>query len=321
MIIMEKIMKLKTLAKTLPLVVTAALCSNANAGVSASAYLEVNDLFIEIDINGDGTADAITLSDYVTILGGSRGTSTAVDYNGVVDGDADIVGVTAASDADLVCVPVTCASLGVVNNGQSLALANLLADDTSSYAVADAGLSGSAIGAGASGFTYADVGIASADAIAAGNGTIFNSILTELTLDILSDVNIRFTANYDAFIDSVISPDIQADGDFVATASAEASFGVKVTSSLGPTVLEEGFNFQDQAFDFLGFPDIVITENVTPWASSWTTVTAGTYALEIAQDADVLASLAHVPEPATLAIFGLGLLGLAGVGRMRKTTS
>jgi len=321
-------MKLKTLAKTLPLVVTAALCSNANAGVSASAYLEVNDLFIEIDINGDGIADAVNLSDYVTIISGTRETNTSADFNGVVDGDASSVGATADSDAALVCVGPSCGILGLTNNGQTMdggfgtagVIGALVADDTVSYALADAALTGSAIiGVGATGFTYADVGIADPTAIAAADATIFNNLLTQVTLQVLSDVDIRFTAQYDAFVDAVITPDITNSGSINATASAEVSFDLNVNDigNAGAEILDTGFDYSDFAFDFPGLGDIVqIIENDVDWASAWVNVDAGSYQVEIAQDSDVQASL--VPEPAALAIFGLGLLGLVGVGRKHK---
>jgi hypothetical protein len=312
---LEKIMKLNTILKALPLAIGLGFCSTANAGVVGTAYLEINDFFVELDLDGDMQTDAVNPLDYIAITTATRTSTSSATFNGVSSGDTSVDGSgVASSDAQLVCNGPSCGGLGVTNNGQTADLGNLVHDDTQSYAVSDSAVTGNALGGGASGFTYGDVGIANGQNItASAQSRIFNNLQTVLTLDVLSDINLRFSAIYDAIVDSVISADIANDASRTATASAIASFSVRIVGS----TLNDGFFLADFATDAPGQGDEVqIGFNDEQFFSSWANLTAGNYQVLISQDSDVAASL--VPEPAAAILFGMGLLGLGLRARSAK---
>lgn len=318
-------MKLATTIKYAAIAGALVTASNATAGVSATAYLELNDLVVEIDTNGDLVPDQVNPLDFITILsGGTRSTSTFVDNNGMSDSDLDSQSsATADSDASLLCLGASCGVLGLTDNGQSVDGANLVASDAFNYSVSDAQVTGSAIGAGATGFTYADAGIADGNDESAGaNSNIANDILTRFTLGMLTDINVRFSALMDYFVDAFISPDIANDGTIAATSTAKATFGIEllnlttfdtVTLTNGPA----GITFNDIAIDQPGLGDVVQRSgNDVNFRSGWANVSAGDYQLTITQSSTVQTTL--VPAPTTLAMAAFGLLGLGLTARRRK---
>ncbi|WP_394221194.1 EDSAP-1 family PEP-CTERM protein [Alteromonas gracilis] len=317
-------MKLATTIKYAAIAGALVTASNATAGVSATAYLELNDLVVEIDTNGDLIPDPVNPLDFISILpGGTRSTSTFVDNNGASDSDLDSQpSATADSDADLLCLGASCGVLGLTNNGQSVDGGNLVASDAFYYSVADAQVTGSAIGAGATGFTYADAGIpAGNDESAGANSNIANDILTTFTLGMLTDINVRFSALMDYLVDAFISPDIAADGTRGATSTAKATFGIELVSfDTGDTVDidgDSGVTFNDIAIDQPGLGNLIVRSgNDVDFTSGWANVTAGTYQLTITQSSTVQTTL--VPAPATLAMAAFGLLGLGLTARRRK---
>merc|ERR1712000_652518 len=105
---------------------------------NATAYLELNDLLVQIDTDGDLVPDPVNPLDFISILpGGTRSTSTFADNNGASDSDLDSKSsATADSDADLPCLGSSCGVLGLTNNGQSVDGGNLVASDAFYYSVA-----------------------------------------------------------------------------------------------------------------------------------------------------------------------------------------
>eukprot|EP00232_Nephroselmis_pyriformis_P018663 CAMPEP_0182881080 /NCGR_PEP_ID=MMETSP0034_2-20130328/16962_1 /TAXON_ID=156128 /ORGANISM="Nephroselmis pyriformis, Strain CCMP717" /LENGTH=302 /DNA_ID=CAMNT_0025014099 /DNA_START=77 /DNA_END=982 /DNA_ORIENTATION=- len=300
-------MKLNTILKALPLAIGLGFCSTANAGVVATAYLELNNFFVELDVDGDQQADQVNVLDYITINSATRTSASSATYNGVSSGDTSVDGSgVGTSDALLVCNGPSCGGLGLSNNGQSADLANLVQDDSERYAVSDSRVTGSALGSGASGFTYGDVGISHGHNVSASaQSRIFNNLQTTLSLAVGSSLNLRFSAIYDAIVDSVISADIANDTNRAATASAIASFSVRIVQAN----FNDGFFLADFATDAPGQGDEVqIAMNDASFLSSWVNLSAGDYQVIISQDSDVAASL--VPEPAAAVLFGMGLLGL-----------
>lgn len=322
-------MKFATTIKYAAIAGALVTASNATAGVSATAYLELNDLVVQIDTDGDLEPDSVSPLDYISILpGGSRSTSTFTDNNGASDSDLDSqASATADSDADLLCLGSSCGVLGLTNNGQSVDGGNLVASDAFYYSVADAQVSGSALGnpsdpnTGATGFTYADAGIAAGSNESAGaNSNIANDILTTFTLDVFTDINVRFSALMDYFVDAFISPDIAADGTRAATSSAKATFGIELFSFNDGDTLDiddATVTFNDIAIDQPGLGDLLVRSgNDVDFTSGWANVTSGTYQLTISQSSTVQTTL--VPAPTTLAMAAFGLLGLGLTARRRK---
>ena len=318
-------MKFATTIKYAAIAGALVTASNATAGVSATAYLELNDLLVQIDTDGDLVPDPVNPLDFISILpGGTRSTSTFADNNGASDSDLDSKSsATADSDADLLCLGSSCGVLGLTNNGQSVDGGNLVASDAFYYSVADAQVSGSALGSGASGFTYADAGIAAGNDESAGaNSNIANDILTQFTLDALTDINVRFSALMDYLVDAFISPDIANDSLRAATATAKATFGIQLANLVtGDTVSltdgPSGVTFNDIAIDQPGLGDLLVRSgNGETFTSGWANVSAGTYQLTITQSSTVQTTL--VPAPTTLAMAAFGLLGLGLTARRRK---
>ncbi len=318
-------MKFATTIKYAAIAGALVAASNATAGVSATAYLELNDLVVQIDTDGDLVPDQVNPLAFISILGGgSRSTSTFADNNGVSDSDLDSqTSATADSDADLLCVGASCGVLGLTNNGQSVDGGNLVASDAFYYSVADAQVTGSAIGSGATGFTYADAGIAAGNNESAGsNSNIANDILTTFTLGVLTDINVRFSALMDYLVDAFISSDIANDSLRAATSTAKATFGIELVSfNTGDTVSltggPSGVTFNDIAIDQPGLGDLIVRSgDDVDFTSGWANVSAGTYQLTISQSSTVQTTL--VPAPTTLAMAAFGLLGLGLTARRRK---
>lgn len=297
--------------------------TSANAGISTTAYLELNDLFVEIDTDNDLVPENVNPLDFITIIGGSRGTNTFANYNGSTDG-SEISSADAEFDADslLVCQGPSCGVLGLTNNGQSLDNGQLVASDMYHFAAADAQVSGSALGDGASGFTYADISIAygNQESAAASSG-IVNSINTVIQFTIAQAINLRFSALIDYFVDAVISTDIADDNTQDATASAKVTLDLSLQG--GPNGVvdidgADGFARSDISFDFPGFGDLIsFSGNDEQFLSGWATVGPGVYQLNINQTSEVQASL--VPAPTSLAVAALGLLGLCFTARRKKS--
>jgi|GEM_PF-794877 len=324
-------MKFATTIKYAAIAGALVTASNATAGVSATAYLELNDLVVQIDTDGDLVPDPVNPLDFITILpGGSRSTSTFADNNGISDSDLDSKSsATADSDAGLLCLGASCGVLGLSDNGQTVDGGNLVASDAFYYSVADAQVTGSALGnptdptKGATGFTYADAGIAAGNDESAGaNSNIANDILTRFTLDVLTDINVRFSALMDYFVDAFISPDIANDSLRAATSTAKATFGIELVSfDTGATVSlndgPSGVTFNDIAIDQPGLGDLIVRSgNDVDFTSGWANVSEGTYQLTISQTSTVQSTL--VPAPTTLAMAAFGLLGLGLTARRRK---
>lgn len=324
-------MKFATTIKYAAIAGALVTASNATAGVSATAYLELNDLVVQIDTDGDLVPDPVNPLDFITILpGGSRSTSTFADNNGISDSDLDSKSsATADSDAGLLCLGASCGVLGLSDNGQTVDGGNLVASDAFYYSVADAQVTGSALGnpadpnRGATGFTYADTGIAAGNDESAGaNSNIANDILTRFTLDVLTDINVRFSALMDYFVDAFISPDIANDSLRAATSTAKATFGIELVSfDTGATVSlndgPSGVTFNDIAIDQPGLGDLIVRSgNDVDFTSGWANVSEGTYQLTISQTSTVQSTL--VPAPTTLAMAAFGLLGLGLTARRRK---
>lgn len=318
-------MKFKTILKTLPLAIGLGVCSTANAGVVATSYLELNNLFVEISTDGDtsngGEVLPANIGQFIQILASTRETNSNVNFNGATDGSNNSTTTAgAASNANLVCTGPSCGGFVVGENGYSLDAGNLISSDALDYAISDVNLSGSALGGGASGFTYGDVGIAGGNnVVASASSNIFNNVLTRITITVGTDIAIRFSALYDLFVDAIISADIAADSSRSATASANANFSIVATSiDTGNIVLDDGISASRLVFDAPGLNDFgQFQANDQSFLSNWANVTAGNYQLTITQSSNVQASL--IPEPGAIVLFGMGLLGLGLRARAKAT--
>jgi len=291
---------------------------SANAGVIASSYLAVNNF----SLNGVSSADLTFLAP-----GTREGNTSAqinIGGNNLTAGDADAGSALSDVDALLACKG-NCAPLGLAENSGSLHWASALANDYN-YSYSDQNVSGNALNGTSSGFTLAESSLSSVpQGNASSNGNIYNEFEAVFRFGGSSNANVNFTLDYILNMASVITPDIAFNDVLTATTTAFANFTVTLTN-IGTNVKQQ-WNIVDETVSgrdgalfntiFPGANDDFFNENVTGYNSGDFLLEANNaYTLNISQTTSTNISL--VPEPTSIALFGLGLLGLAGVARRRN---
>jgi len=295
---------------------TLAAAGSAQASAFASAILDINNFEL---LHSSGTAFSTT--DF-SLLTGTNDAHATGSLNGVFANGAQSLGILSGSTPDVAhqCVG-TCPALP--ENTFTPFPSPPPVPGTFGYAdqkLTGAAISIGAVPAGAHAQTRADASLAT-NGVASGNSDVGTSTTFQFTLAAADTMTISLDAT--PFSQAYVS----AGSTPTANANARISWSINISdlSSGGTSV----FNFTPDVLNGLsavsrtdGLPGTT-TYNaaLTTFALSATTPMLSandTYQITIQQNTLANALQAEVPEPATLAVFAVGLLGMSLLSRRRK---
>ena len=290
---------------------------SAHASAFASAILDINNFQL---LHSNGTA--FSSSDFSVLTGTNDAHATAA-LNGVFANGAQSLGILSGSNPDVAhqCVGAPCPALAE-NNFTPFPSPPPV---PGTFGYADQNLTGSSISiggapAGAHAQTRADASLAT-NGVASGNSDVGTSTTFDFTLGAADTMTISFNATpySQAYVSAGSTP--------TANANARISWSINITDlTTGGTSV---FDFTPAVLNGLsavsrtdGLPGTT-TYNaaLTTFALSATTPmlsSTDTYQITIQHNTLANALQAEVPEPATLAVFAVGLLGMSLLSRRRK---
>jgi hypothetical protein len=312
-------MKLTKLSKCLFVASALTIASfGANATVISSAILNVTGFGLLVD-DGAGSAPALTwtLKNDATFNGVTQ-TQTNVSALTPVSGGAE-------GDPALVCGGTSCGVMGENDFGFD----QFGLTDDLDFASSDSYVFTGPGGTDASSRADTSINTVSNGSLQTAGSEIQNSITTGITFDVGNSGSVQFFYSYVAQIAAQISADwlnpnhnTQADSNFGlafsltkkgSNAGSIADIGGSNFLALSSFGLSQSKNANNDGGAKEDFTDNKLVQ--------LTGLDEGTYRLVISHDTS--ASSKHtaipVPEPSSIAILGLGLLGFAGVSRRRKS--
>ncbi len=316
---------------------------SANAGVVATSYLDVQQFGIVAFFDEDRTQQltAAEINQYISVSGGLRSSSTSTGFNGAGLPDSPVFAPTTSGEGDAVfnCTGTSCATVGLTNNALqgNYALADQIHTDSLAngynYAMADGIVDGSALSSNAQGMTYAAASVGGANNVASGNADITDSLtsIVNVTVNGVNDIYLAFVAAYSVIVDVAQSADVAANSNLIANATASgtlsAAIGTDSSNGTGGTVefnfgggyVNVGPSLISQTLvagndDFTG-SDTGLNQSTGNGITGFYKVSNGDFQVAIVQESTARVSL--VPAPGTLALAGLGILGLASIRRKR----
>jgi hypothetical protein len=316
-------MKLTNLTKSILAASALTVASfGANAGVMASSTLEVSKFTVLFDVNGNGDFTDDNPADYpiVGIVGERDGATSAGWGNDSAANNPAAGGASATIDASLSCAGPDCGAMALTENGIFTNNVDLVSwADSTDYAFGDMRVEGNAFDAtGSTGFTQAEAAIgASSNVTGTANASIFNNLAAILNFTTTATIDAMIKIDYVTSLSVALSDDVIADDTIFGKASGSYKLGISVDSASVIDVSNAMSTLDNSALAGTTFQKNNETTATTTVFSSPLTLLSGTHAIVIDQFSKVDVSL--VPEPASVAILGLGLLGFAGAARRRKS--
>lgn len=277
--------------------------SDAKAGVLASSIFEVNNFFL---VNSAGN-----IPSGITILSDVRNGEIAVGLNGV--NSANTGNASNSNNLNLLPVLLGTNPFGVPNGDNS---DTQFADGAGTFSRSDLFVSGTIFGTGGQGFTRSDAYALSGDNTGNANATIANNVLASYKINVDEDSQAQFVLDAEVYLKAFVSNDLFGTG---SNSNASISFSVDVKDLEGNSILEWSPNQLNRgvtAFGVAGASNIGGFAMYDNLSSGLVDIAAGTYTVTIQQKSTAReVAVNQVPEPATIALFAIGLLGAGFAGR------
>ncbi|MDC8786184.1 PEP-CTERM sorting domain-containing protein [Roseateles koreensis] len=306
--------KLSTVAAVLAL--TASF--GAQASVIAMADLTINTMLIV-----DSANKPLTGAD-ISVVSGSRTSTDTAALNGVTVSHNGTASATGTADALNACVgacgnaALLAAYGGTLENNTTTHIGSPVLPALS-YALGDSIIGGNALAGGAAGLTRADAQIAGATNSANSNGNLQNSIASTAIFTANTTKTAHFFLDYNTYVRTFIDAvHYGTTGGAIASAGVQFTLSVRDTTA-GSTVL----NWNPDELNQSATTDTAIDgpENTIGSAgfinSADVVLVAGhKYQMTVTQNSS--ANVSAIPEPASLALVGLGLTALGFARRQKK---